>query len=64
MADTIADNGVPHDLIVFEGEQHGFRRADSRQRAAEVELAFYGDVFGFDPADELPAVDLSAEAGE
>jgi dipeptidyl aminopeptidase/acylaminoacyl peptidase len=63
MADTLGENGVPHDLVVFEGEQHGFRWADSRQRAAEAELAFYGEVFGFDPADDLPAVDLSA-AGE
>ncbi|MFW5938470.1 MAG: prolyl oligopeptidase family serine peptidase [Halanaeroarchaeum sp.] len=64
MADTLAENGVPHDLVVFEGEQHGFRRADSRQRAAEVELAFYGEVFGFDPRDDLPAVDLSVRTGE
>ncbi|MFT4891344.1 MAG: dipeptidyl aminopeptidase/acylaminoacyl peptidase [Halobacteriales archaeon] len=64
MADTLADNAVSHDLVVFEGEQHGFRRADSRERAAEVELAFYGEVFGFEPADDLPAVDLSSKASE
>jgi len=64
MAGTLAENDVPHDLVVFEGEQHGFRKADSRRRAAEVELAFYGEVFGFEPADDLPAVDLSSGSGE
>lgn len=53
MADALAATGVPHDLVVFEGEQHGFRRTDSRRRAHEAELAFYGTVFGFDPADDL-----------
>jgi dipeptidyl aminopeptidase/acylaminoacyl peptidase len=46
MADALAETGVTHDLVVFDGEEHGFRRADSRERATERELAFYRDVFG------------------
>ena len=34
-------NGIPHEYIGFEGEQHGFRKAENLQRAAEAELAFY-----------------------
>lgn len=40
--------------VEFEGEAHGFRRADSLVRALQVELAFLGQVLGFQPADELP----------
>ncbi len=60
MADALATGDVPHDLLVFEGEQHGFRRAESRRRALAAELAFYGEVFGFAPSEEnLPTLDLS-----
>ena len=49
MADALARRGVPHALIEFEGEQHGFRRAESIVRAQEAELSFYGQIMGFDP---------------
>jgi dipeptidyl aminopeptidase/acylaminoacyl peptidase len=52
----LKSKGVPVAYIEFEGEQHGFRRADSIVRSLEAELAFYGEVFGFIPAGELPAV--------
>jgi dipeptidyl aminopeptidase/acylaminoacyl peptidase len=42
--------GVPVEYHEFEGEQHGFRKADNIIRAAEAELAFYGRIFGFTPA--------------
>ncbi|MDE1149128.1 MAG: prolyl oligopeptidase family serine peptidase [Azospirillaceae bacterium] len=48
--------GVPVAYIEFEGEQHGFRKADSIIRAQEAELYFYGRIFGFQPADTLPPV--------
>ncbi|MFC6721532.1 alpha/beta hydrolase family protein [Halobacteriaceae archaeon SHR40] len=59
MVEALSANDVPHRLRVFEDEQHGFRRAESRKRAHEAELAFYGEVFGFDPDDDLPPFDLS-----
>lgn len=60
MVEALEDSDVPHDLLIFDDEQHGFRRAASRERAHETELAFYGEVFGFDPDGELPDIDLSA----
>jgi dipeptidyl aminopeptidase/acylaminoacyl peptidase len=51
--------GVPVAYIEFEGEQHGFRKAESLVRSLESELAFYGQVFGFKPAGHLPPVLLS-----
>jgi dipeptidyl aminopeptidase/acylaminoacyl peptidase len=46
--------GIPHVYLPFEGEDHGFRQAANIVRSAQAELAFYGGVFGFTPADDLP----------
>lgn len=44
---------VPVTYLLFEGEQHGFRRAENIRRALDSELSFYGQVLGFElPADE------------
>ncbi|KAA8887134.1 S9 family peptidase [Nocardia colli] len=44
---------IPVAFLVFEGEQHGFRRAENIRRALDAELSFYGQVFGFTlPASE------------
>jgi dipeptidyl aminopeptidase/acylaminoacyl peptidase len=58
MAAALAERGIPFAYIEFAGEQHGFRRAESIQRAAEAELAFYGRIFGFAPADDLPYLSI------
>ena len=49
---------LPRAYVSFEGEQHGFRRAESIRRSLEAELFFYGKVFGFDPADRLEPVEI------
>jgi dipeptidyl aminopeptidase/acylaminoacyl peptidase len=51
---ALAAKGIPHVYLPFEGEDHGFRQAANIVRSAQAELAFYGGVFGFIPADELP----------
>ena len=53
MADALRAKGLPVAYLAFEGEQHGFRRADSIIRSLEAELWFYGAVFGFSPADPI-----------
>lgn len=50
MVEALRANGVRHAYLEFEGEQHGFRKAESIVRALEAELSFYGEVFGFSPA--------------
>jgi dipeptidyl aminopeptidase/acylaminoacyl peptidase len=52
---AVAAKGLPHAYVTFEGEQHGFRKAENLVRSFEVELWFYGRVFGFDPADTIEA---------
>lgn len=41
-----AGRGVPHTYLTFEGEGHGFRRAETIIRAVEAELSLYARVFG------------------
>ncbi len=53
---SLAAKGIPHAAIYFEGEQHGFRRAENIIRSLEAELWFYGRVFGFEPADPIEPV--------
>lgn len=48
--DALAARGVPHEYVLFEGEGHGFRQADTIIAAAEAELRFLGAAFGFEPA--------------
>jgi len=50
---------IPVAYLAFEGEGHGFRRKETVQRTLEAELSFYGQVFGFEPADEIERVTLS-----
>jgi dipeptidyl aminopeptidase/acylaminoacyl peptidase len=61
MIEALRDRGVPYAYVAFEGEQHGFRRADSIVRALQAELAFYGRILGFEPADELPALEIRGD---
>lgn len=58
MADAVRAKGLPVALLMFEGEGHGFRRADSLVRALEAEAYFYSKVFGFDLADDVPAIEI------
>ena len=50
--------GIPVAYLAFEGEQHGFRKSETIRRALEAELWFYGQVFGFTPADEIEPVEM------
>ncbi|WP_405495769.1 S9 family peptidase [Nocardia sp. NBC_00511] len=53
IVDALRERQIPVAYVLFEGEQHGFRRAENIRRALDSELSFYGQVFGFDlPAGE------------
>ena len=58
---TLRDKGLPVSYVPFEGEQHGFRRAENIKRALDGELYFYSRVFGFglaDPVEPVPIENL------
>ncbi|HEX7440979.1 MAG TPA: prolyl oligopeptidase family serine peptidase, partial [Caldimonas sp.] len=56
MAAALRAKGLPVAYLLFEHEQHGFRRAANIRRALEAELWFYGKVLGFEPADRIAPV--------
>jgi dipeptidyl aminopeptidase/acylaminoacyl peptidase len=58
MYDAVAAKGLPVAYLLFEGEQHGFRRASTIRRVLEAELYFYGRVFGFTPADAIEPIEI------
>ena len=45
----LAAHGIDHAYLAFEGESHGFRRAESVIAALDAELSFYGQILGFTP---------------
>jgi len=53
MVQALRDKGIPVAFMPFEGEQHGFRRAENIKRALDAELYFYSMVFGFELAEPL-----------
>jgi dipeptidyl aminopeptidase/acylaminoacyl peptidase len=58
MVDALREKGLPVAYILFEGEQHGFRRAESIERALQAELSFYGQVLGFELPDPIEPVEI------
>ena len=53
IAEALERNGVPYAYVAFEGEGHGFRGAEAIRQAHEVSLSFLGQVFRFEPADDI-----------
>lgn len=56
--EALKQRKVPTAYLEFEGEQHGFRRAENIVRAAEAELYFYGRILGFTPAGAPSEVEI------
>lgn len=58
MVEELKKNNIPVAYIPFEGEQHGFRRAENIKRTLEAELYFYSRVFNFELADKIEPVKI------
>jgi len=48
MHEALLKKGIPTCLKMYEGEQHGFRKAENIEDALDSELAFYSRVFGIE----------------
>ncbi len=55
---ALRGKGVPVAYLLFEGEQHGFRRAENVRRALDAELSFYAQVLGFPLGDDIDPVEV------
>lgn len=63
LAVALRAKGVPFAYVAYEGEQHGFRQAETIVHSIEAELSFYGQILGFEPAGGLVPVAIERPAG-
>jgi dipeptidyl aminopeptidase/acylaminoacyl peptidase len=58
MFEAVRAKELPVAYLAFEGEQHGFRKAENIKRTLDAELYFYSKVFKFDLADPVQPVEI------
>ena len=58
MAKGLRDKKIPFSLIMYEGEQHGFRQSKNIISSLESELYFYSKVLGFKTFEELESINI------
>ncbi len=56
MVEALRTKGLPVAYVMFEGEEHGFRRAQSIKRSLDGEIYFYSQIFGFELAEPVETV--------
>lgn len=58
MVDALRKKGLPVAYVAYEGEQHGFRKAENIKRSLDAELYFYSRIFGFELAEAVEPVEI------
>ena len=58
IVDALRARHVPVAYILYPGESHGFRKPETIINSLQAELSFYGQIFGFKPADRLPPLTI------
>ncbi|MEG4840144.1 S9 family peptidase [Microcoleus sp. B9-D4] len=56
MVEILKAKGLPVAYVAYEGEQHGFRRAENIKRTLDGEFYFYSRVFKFELAEPVEEV--------
>lgn len=60
---ALRERKIPHAYLLFEGEGHGFRKADNIVTSLEAELSFYAQILGFALGDPLPKLEIENLSG-
>jgi dipeptidyl aminopeptidase/acylaminoacyl peptidase len=55
---ALRDKELPHAYLLFEGEGHGFRKAETIVASRQAELSFYAQILGFEPGDAIPILPI------
>lgn len=63
MFQAVKAKGLPVAYLAFEGEQHGFRRAENIKKVLDSELYFYSKLFHFTPADDIKPIPIENLSG-
>jgi dipeptidyl aminopeptidase/acylaminoacyl peptidase len=58
IVEALRQKQLPHAYLLFPGEGHGFRAAETIIRSFEGELSFLGQIFGFEPADPIDPLEV------
>jgi len=58
LAKGLRNKKIPYSLVMFEGEQHGFRQSKNIKASLESELFFYSKVLGFETNEKLLEVKI------
>ncbi len=58
MVDALREKKLPVAYLPFEGEQHGFRKAENIKRSLDGTFYFFSRIFGYEPADEIEPVEI------
>jgi dipeptidyl aminopeptidase/acylaminoacyl peptidase len=58
LAEGAHQKQLPVAMIMFEGEGHGFRKAETIKAATEAQMYFLGRILGFEPADRVPPIPI------
>jgi dipeptidyl aminopeptidase/acylaminoacyl peptidase len=53
IVEALRERGIPHAYLLYEGEGHGFRKAENIVGSLEAELSFYAQVLGFEPSGPI-----------
>ena len=56
---ALEERGIAHAYLLFEGEGHGFRKAETIVTSLEAELSFYAQILGFEPGDHIPRLAIA-----
>ncbi len=59
---ALKSRGIPTAYLAFEGESHGFRKAQNQIRSLQAELYFYARVLDFATAEDLPHLEIEGLA--
>ena len=51
---VLREKHIPHAYRLYDGEGHGFRKAETIVDARNAELSFYAQILGFEPAGDVP----------
>lgn len=61
MVNALREKRLPVAYVLFEGEQHGFRKAENIRKSLDGQFYFFSKIFGFqmaDPFDPIPIENL------
>jgi dipeptidyl aminopeptidase/acylaminoacyl peptidase len=53
IVEALDERKIPHAYLLFEGEGHGFRKAENVIESLEAELSFYAQILGFEPGNPI-----------